>query len=183
MYKSTFEPNTYTQICKAALSDNPKQNINFRHNVKELLNSKSDIIFPLTILEDHFVGACICYTRLRNRGEEYQSIFENYSPGLIMSNSLLKELHAYEYFFFCCCGYIYKELNHEIKNCNLKIPRVLLDKLSILNQERRVREHAKEWYWGEKGNIVPTKGDNYNFESNMQLIDQIYKKILGQLGL
>lgn len=182
MYKSIFETKTYTQICQAVLSDNPKQNMDFRDEAKKL-NLKKDIVSPLTILEDHFVGASVCYKRLRSRSEEYKLIVDNHSPGFIMRSPLLKELHAYEYFFFCCCGYIYKELNHEIQNSNLKIPQLLLDKLFKLKEERRVREHGKDWFWGESGRIIPTKGDNYNFEANMQLLDDIYAKILGQLGL
>jgi len=96
---------------------------------------------------------------------------------------MLKQLHAYEYFFFCCCGYIFKELQHEIDKCNLSISKNLLHKLSVLNEERRVREHGKEWFWGESGNRVPRRGDNYDFESNMKLLDQIYSEILVQLGI
>jgi hypothetical protein len=113
VYKRNFDPKFYTKICKAALSDDPQQNTKIREKVK--IKFKEDIIFPLTILEDHFVGACLCYTRLRNRSEDYRLVIDNSSPGEIMSNVTIKELHAYEYFFFSCCGYIYKELKHEIK--------------------------------------------------------------------
>jgi hypothetical protein len=154
-----------------------------RDYAKKNISFENDIVFPQTILEDHFVGACTCYVWLRDRDEKYHSIFDSASPGEIMSDVLLKQLHIYEYFFFCCCGYIYKELLHEIKMCGLIIPKDLLDKLSILNQERRVREHGKDWYWGDGGQIVPTRGDNYNFENNMKLLDQIYNEILMQLGI
>jgi len=61
MYKTIFNPVTYTQVCKAALSDNPQQNASLRDYVKNNLFSKNDIVFPQTNLEDHFVGAFTCY--------------------------------------------------------------------------------------------------------------------------
>ena len=133
--------------------------------------------FSLYGIEEKLYAAALCYSKLKLRQNNFKKIskVKDYFGGVIVKTN-----HAYEYFFFTCCGYLYRELTHLSVKAKSQKWNHLIDRLKKLKEERRVQEHGKEWLWGEekKNNPpCPSEGDNYNFKLNMDLLDQIYNEL------
>ncbi len=153
------------------------------HGLEKIKTAFSENAVPrLALLEEKFFAAKLCLNRLKNRSERYGKLKFNSE---ILANQKLRQLHADEYFFFTCCGFIYKEILLLRKRHLLAdLPVNLLEGLKTLNDERRHHEHGKEWYWGEiqKNNPpIPSKGDNFDFDQNLKLLSQIYDCLVSKL--
>lgn len=138
----------------------------------------------LIVLEERFLFAHLCWRRLHNRSNRYNEVLNLCEPKEILVNPKLRELHADEHFFFLTCGDIYKDIQHQIRNSVFTISTELMEKLKALKEERRVHTHGADWYWGkvdQRNPPVPTKGDNYDFDRNMLLLNNIYSEIVNSL--
>lgn len=136
----------------------------------------------LLLLEEKFFATKLCYKRLKNRSKRYNNL--KLTPSLFVSNSL-RTLHSDEYFFFTCCGFIYHELLLLKEQGLLQdMPSDLWTRLTDLNEERRYHEHGKEWYWGKlpsNKKIGTNQGKNFDFQTNMQLLIDIYSYLASKL--
>ncbi len=184
MYITNFSTKQFTKFSSLISSDKPEDNASFFEKSGKIFGNK-EIFFKLILLEEQFIGAVCSFNRLKNRSEEYRSVTDYLPVNRILSSPLIKELHIYEYFFFSCCGYIYKELKNmeRVGDFEFDLTENNWSELKKLKEERRVQEHGKEWFWGEISRSnppVPTRGDNHNFERNMILLDSIYNKIYEQ---
>ncbi|MBI3443046.1 hypothetical protein HY008_00040 [Candidatus Woesebacteria bacterium] len=154
-------------------------NSNLRNKV---IKSFSEESFPrLVLLEEKFYAASLCHKRLKNRSKRYGNLRFNQN---ILANNSLRLLHSDEYFFFTCCNFIYKEVSLlREQKLLLDLPPTLFSKLATLKEERRYHEHGKEWYWGKvpKLGVVSSKGDNFDFDSNMQLLKDIYTFFISKI--
>ncbi len=181
MYKSVFPPEKYTWFSKHALNFDRLLNIATRDKAYPVFGNET-LAEEFVLLEDHFVGAALCYDQLRNRKENYDIAFRD--PVSVMGNIHLKANHAYEHYFISTCGYIDKSLTLIQRYGTLKFPKSMLHQLKQLRLERVAKEHGQEWSFGElKENVkgIPIKGDNYNFEKNMKLLDSIYDYIIDKI--
>lgn len=138
----------------------------------------------LILMEEKFFFAHLCWKRLENRSVGYGKVLDSVPVDEIFSNKDLRELHADEHFFFQCCGDIHKELKYQIENKVFSVPTKLMEKLKVLNMERHVHTHGVDRYWNptnKRNPPIPTKGDNYDFDQNMELLNKIYGSIVKSL--
>lgn len=165
----------YNFFSNRIYTSNPKRNLTWIKKVEAKLGNNG--LFTLYRLEEKIYATALCNSQLKYRSKRFSSIvkIEDYFGGPI-----IKKNHAYEYFFFTCCGYVYKEIKNASLNTLSSKLNNLYQQLKTLNDERRVQEHGKEWSWGEarKNNPpVSSKGDNYDFNKNMTLLDDIYSEL------
>lgn len=138
----------------------------------------------LILLEEKFAAAILCAKRLKDRNKRYGKLKFD---GSLWYSSAIRRLHADEYFFFTCCGFIHKEISLIIKYGILEdFPEELLAKLKVLSEERRYHEHGKDWYWGELRKGQPpasTNGDNFDFNKNREALKVIYSYLVSKVDL
>jgi len=146
--------------------------------------SKKPLNGRIILLEEKFLFAYLCWKRLENRSFRYNKILDSVSVEDVLANEELRKLHADEHFFFQCCSGIYIELKYQIKNSVLRLPKTLMDRLQTLREEGRVHTHGVDWYWGvidKKNPPISSKGANYDFDTNMKLLNEIYAIIVKEL--
>ncbi len=168
----------YSYFTNRTWSNKPKRNRYWLHKINKIFGLKGT--FSFVRIEDKMYGAAICYSILKHRSETYDKALKSFNNPI--GHTLIKKNHIYEYFFFTCCNYIYQELFNLQKHNKFILPRVLISDLLKLKEERRAHEHGKEWSWGEKGwKPVPHMGINYDFEKNMELLNNIYECLINKI--